>query len=82
MRTRHFGNTDLECSEIGFGTWALGSNWWGQVTSGDGVNLIERALELGVTFFDTGNVYGLGANEEIVGSALAAVARERVQIST
>jgi aryl-alcohol dehydrogenase-like predicted oxidoreductase len=82
MRTRHFGNTDLECSEIGFGTWALGSNWWGQVTSGDGVNLIERALELGVTFFDTGNVYGLGANEEIVGSALAAVPRERVQIST
>jgi aryl-alcohol dehydrogenase-like predicted oxidoreductase len=82
MKTRRFGSSDLECSEIGFGTWALGSNWWGKVTSGEGQNLIERALELGVTFFDTGNVYGLGANEEIVGSALAAVPRESVQIST
>ena len=82
MKIRHFGDGDLECSEIGFGTWALGSDWWGKVTSGEGQNLIERALELGVTFFDTGNVYGLGANEEIVGSALATVPRESVQIST
>jgi aryl-alcohol dehydrogenase-like predicted oxidoreductase len=82
MKTRRFGSSDLECSEIGFGTWALGSNWWGKVTGGEGQNLIERALELGVTFFDTGNVYGLGANEEIVGKTLAAVPRESVQIST
>jgi aryl-alcohol dehydrogenase-like predicted oxidoreductase len=52
------------------------------VTSGEGQNLIARALELGVTFFDTGNVYGLGANEEIVGKALAGVPRESIQIST
>ncbi len=77
-----FGDTDLRCSEIGFGTWALGSNWWGKVTSGEGQNLIERALELGITFFDTGNVYGRGLNEEIVGKALAGVPRESVQIST
>jgi aryl-alcohol dehydrogenase-like predicted oxidoreductase len=82
VRTRSFGTTDLRCSEIGFGTWALGSNWWGKVTSGEGQNLIERALELGITFFDTGNVYGLGANEEIVGKALAHVPRQSVQIST
>ena len=82
MRTRTFGTTDLRCSEIGFGTWALGSNWWGKVTSGEGQNLIERALELGITFFDTGNVYGRGVNEEIVGKALAGVPRESVQIST
>jgi aryl-alcohol dehydrogenase-like predicted oxidoreductase len=82
MKTRRFGDSDLECSEIGFGTWALGSNWWGKVTSGEGRNLIARALELGVTFFDTGNVYGLGANEEIVAKALAAVPRESVQLST
>jgi aryl-alcohol dehydrogenase-like predicted oxidoreductase len=82
VRTRTFGDTDLRCSEIGFGTWALGSNWWGKVTSGEGQNLIERALELGITFFDTGNVYGRGLNEEIVGKALAGVPRESVQIST
>src|SRR5919108_572853 len=82
MKTRTFGNTDLRCSEIGFGTWALGSTWWGKVTSGEGRNLIERAIELGITFFDTGNVYGLGTNEEILGQALRGVPRESVQIST
>ena len=82
METRRFGQTDLTCSEIGFGTWALGSTWWGKITRGEGVNLIERALELGITFFDTGDVYGTGANEEIVGKALAGVPRDSVQIST
>jgi aryl-alcohol dehydrogenase-like predicted oxidoreductase len=82
VKTRTFGTTDLRCSEIGFGTWALGSTWWGKVTSGEGRNLLERALELGITFFDTGNVYGQGANEQIVRSALQSVPREDVQIST
>jgi aryl-alcohol dehydrogenase-like predicted oxidoreductase len=82
MRTRRFGDTDLTASEIGFGTWALGSTWWGKITRGEGVNLIARAIELGITFFDTGDVYGTGANEEIVGKALAAEQRESVQIST
>ena len=82
VKTRTFGTTDLRCSEIGFGTWALGSTWWGTVTGGEGRNLLERALELGITFFDTGNVYGQGANEEIVRSALGNIPREDVQIST
>jgi aryl-alcohol dehydrogenase-like predicted oxidoreductase len=82
MRARCFGTTDLACSEIGFGTWALGSTWWGKVTRGEGENLLKRALELGITFFDTGNVYGQGANEEIVGSALTDVPRDEIQIST
>jgi aryl-alcohol dehydrogenase-like predicted oxidoreductase len=82
MRTRRFGDTDLTSSEIGFGAWALGSTWWGKITRGEGVNLIARALELGITFFDTGDVYGTGANEEIVGKALAVAPREGLQIST
>src|SRR3954447_1060153 len=82
MRTRNFGDTSLTCSEIGFGTWALGSTWWGKITRGEGVNLLERALDLGIMFFDTGDVYGTGANEEIVGKALAGVPRESIRIST
>ncbi|MGH2926439.1 MAG: aldo/keto reductase, partial [Solirubrobacterales bacterium] len=58
MRTRRFGDTDLEASEIGFGTWALGSTWWGDVTEADGERLLDRALELGITFFETGDAYG------------------------
>ncbi len=81
MRTRRFGDTDLEASEIGFGTWALGSTWWGDVSESDGERLLELALELGVTFFETGDAYGQGRNEELVGRVLAPH-RDRIQIST
>jgi aryl-alcohol dehydrogenase-like predicted oxidoreductase len=82
MYSRRFGDTDLECSAIGFGTWALGSDWWGEHDDPD--ELIGRALDLGVTFFDTGDTYGRGVNEEIVGRALARarVPRDQIQIST
>jgi aryl-alcohol dehydrogenase-like predicted oxidoreductase len=82
MRTRRFGSTDLETSAIGFGTWALGSDWWGEHEDPD--RLVARALELGITFFDTGDTYGQGVNEEIVGTALAraGVDRDSIQIAT
>jgi aryl-alcohol dehydrogenase-like predicted oxidoreductase len=82
METRRFGNTDLETSAVGFGTWALGSDWWGDHEDPD--LLIAKALDLGITFFDTGDTYGQGLNEELVGAGLAksGVARDRIQIST
>jgi aryl-alcohol dehydrogenase-like predicted oxidoreductase len=80
MRARTFGTTGLSCSEIAFGTWALGSDWWGKTD--DPGRLIGRALELGITFFDTGDVYGQGDNEEIVGRTLADAERDSIQIST
>ena len=82
MQTRSFGSSGLRASAIGFGTWALGSDWWGEHEDPD--RLVARALDLGITFFDTGDTYGQGLNEEIVGRALAraGVRREDVQIST
>jgi aryl-alcohol dehydrogenase-like predicted oxidoreductase len=81
VRTRRFGDTDLEVSEIGFGTWALGSSWWGDVSESSGERLLGEALELGVTFFETGDAYRQGANEELVGRMLAPH-RDRIQLST
>jgi aryl-alcohol dehydrogenase-like predicted oxidoreductase len=81
VRTRRFGDTDLEASEIGFGTWALGSSWWGDVSESAGERLLNQALELGITFFETGDAYGQGANEELVGRVLAPH-RDRIQLST
>jgi aryl-alcohol dehydrogenase-like predicted oxidoreductase len=75
MQRRTFGSTDLEASAVGFGTWALGSDWWGEHEDPD--VLIARALDLGVTFFDTADTYGQGLNEEIVGAALAKTRRPR-----
>ena len=82
VQRRRFGDTDLETSAIGFGTWALGSDWWGEHEDPD--TLVATALELGVTFFDTSDVYGQGLNEELVGTALqrAGARREDVQIAT
>ena len=81
MRTRRLGDTDLEVSEIGFGTWALGSTWWGEISEAEGERLLREALELGITFFETGDAYGQGANEELVGRVLGPH-RDRVQLST
>ncbi len=81
MRTRVFGDTGLEASEIGFGTWALGSTWWGDVSESAGERLLNEALELGITFFETGDAYGQGANEQLVGRVLGPH-RDRVQLST
>jgi aryl-alcohol dehydrogenase-like predicted oxidoreductase len=81
VRTRRFGDTDIEASEIGFGTWALGSTWWGDVSESSGKRLLDLALDLGITFFETGDAYGQGANEELVGRVLAPH-RDRIQLST
>jgi len=80
MRQRTFDGTDLVTSEIAFGTWALGSSWWGETDDPD--RLIGRALELGITFFDTGDTYAQGRNEELVGRALARADRDAIQVST
>src|SRR5688500_4331190 len=80
MRQRAFGSSGLETSEIAFGTWALGSNWWGETDDPD--HLIGRALALGITFFDTGDTYTQGRNEELVGRALARADRDAIQVST
>ena len=56
MRYRRFGTSDLEVSEVGFGTWTLASNWWGEVEDKRG--MLDAALHAGITFFDTAPVYG------------------------
>jgi aryl-alcohol dehydrogenase-like predicted oxidoreductase len=80
MNKRRLGKTDLMVSEIGFGAWALGSGWWGPTD--DPHDLVARAFELGITFFDTGDAYGDGLGEQLLGDALRRFPREQVQIAT
>jgi len=74
MQTRRLGNTDLQFSRIGLGTWALGGgDWtfsWGAQDDAQSVETVCRALDLGVNWIDTAPVYGLGHSEEVVGKAI------------
>lgn len=70
MRTRRFGRTGWQVSEIGYGAWQIGGNMWGDVPGKVAEDAIEAALEAGITFFDTANVYGEGRSEKILGQVL------------
>lgn len=56
MRYRRFGTSQLEVSEVGFGTWTLASDWWGHVEDKQG--MLHAALDAGINFIDTAPVYG------------------------
>jgi aryl-alcohol dehydrogenase-like predicted oxidoreductase len=81
MQKRKFGNSNLEVSAIGLGCMGLSFGYGPAVDKQAGISLIRSAFELGVTFFDTAEVYGPFTNEELVGEALAPV-RKQVTIAT
>jgi aryl-alcohol dehydrogenase-like predicted oxidoreductase len=64
-----FGQTELTVSRIAFGTWAFGGDW-GDVEVEASKQAIRKALDLGITFFDTAQAYGFGAAEDVLGEAL------------
>jgi len=70
MNYRTLGDSGVEVSEVGFGAWVVGTDWWGDRSEEQAVEMIHHALDAGVTFFDTGDVYGHGDSEELVGRAL------------
>ncbi|MET7688382.1 aldo/keto reductase [Streptomyces sp. NPDC005483] len=77
--TRTLGRSGIEVSALGFGCWAIGGEWqdadgqplgWGKVDDEESVRAVRRALDLGVTFFDTADTYGAGHSERVLGRAL------------
>lgn len=80
MRKRHLGRGGPEVSAIGLGCMGM-SNAYGKSDEAEAVATIHRAIELGVTFLDTADLYGFGHNEELIGRALAG-RRDRVFLAT
>lgn len=70
MQYRNFGKTDLKASVVGFGVWTVSTTMWGVTDETVRLRLLRRAFELGVTFYDTADVYGDGAGETILRQAL------------
>jgi len=81
MQKRKLGNSGLEVSAIGFGCMGLSFGFGPAVEKQQGISVIRAAVEGGVTFFDTAEVYGAYTNEELVGEALAPF-RQKVVIAT
>ncbi|MEW6059727.1 MAG: aldo/keto reductase [Actinomycetota bacterium] len=81
MRYVRLGKTDLEVSAIAFGTWAFGGDW-GPFDAGEAKGAIHRALDLGITFFDTAHAYGFGLSERLLSSSLGERSLGEVVIAT
>src|ERR1700676_553703 len=81
MQTRNLGKSNLEVSALGLGCMGLSFGFGPPVDKKEGIALIRAAVERGVTFFDTGVLYGPFSNEELVGGALAPF-RDQVPIAT
>ena len=82
MEYRQIGETDLKCSVITFGAWAIGGWKWGGTDRREAVKAIQAAYAEGVTSIDTAPAYGQGLSEEIIAEALEDIPRDKVQILT
>jgi aryl-alcohol dehydrogenase-like predicted oxidoreductase len=87
--TRKLGRSGIEISALGMGCWAIGGSFWagetplgwGEVDDEESIRAVHAALDLGVNFFDTANVYGAGHSERVLGRAFAGI-RSKVVIAT
>ncbi len=80
METRRLGTRGLEVSALGLGCMGM-SEFYGTTDEAEAIATIHRALELGITFLDTADVYGMGANERLVGKAIQG-RRDQVVVAT
>lgn len=81
MRHRTFGRTGFTTTDIGFGAWQIGGAW-GDVTEADGRAALNAALDAGMTFIDTADVYGDGRSEKIIADVLKDRGGQRPMVAT
>lgn len=80
MEYRELGRTGLKVSEISFGTWAIGGSW-GQTDEGESLRALAKAIDEGVNFFDTADVYGDGRSERLLAKATKGM-EDKIHIAT
>lgn len=81
MQYRQLGQTGIKVSVIGFGTWGLSGTSYGPVDDAESERALRRAFDLGITFYDTSDLYGTGHSEVILGRGLKSV-RDKIIIAT
>lgn len=81
QRQRRLGKSELTIAPIGLGLWAVGGDMWGRTEDARALDAIDAALDAGINFFDTADVYGWGHSEELLGEAMRG-RRDRFVVAT
>jgi aryl-alcohol dehydrogenase-like predicted oxidoreductase len=81
LKYRDLGQTGMRVSEISLGTWAFGDGW-GTVSEDDALGALNRAVDLGVNFLDTADVYGDGRSEKLIATLLKARPNDEILVAT
>ncbi|MGD8998603.1 MAG: aldo/keto reductase, partial [Anaerolineae bacterium] len=81
VEKRTLGKSGIEVTKMGFGLWAAGGDYWGPTEDREVLDAIDAALDAGINFFDTADVYGGGHSEELLGRAMKG-RRERFVVAT
>lgn len=82
MKYRTLGKSGIKVSEIGFGAWTIGLDWWGKkIDDDEAIRMLKRAYDLGINFYETADMYGKGKSEKLLGQAFKDM-RDEVVYST
>ena len=78
MQYRKLGQSNIDASVVGLGTWAIGGWMWGGTEEQESIQAIQAAIDAGINLIDTAPMYGFGRSEELVGRALAGRCAETI----
>ena len=82
MKYNKLGKSGIEVSEIGFGAWTIALNWWGkEIDEDEAKRMLKKAYDCGINFFETGDMYGKGKSERLIGEVFKDM-RDEVVLST
>ena len=82
MNYNKLGKTDIKVSELGFGAWSIALDWWGKkIEEDEAKKMLKKAYDLGINFFETGDMYGKGKSEKLIGDVFKDM-RKEIVIST
>jgi aryl-alcohol dehydrogenase-like predicted oxidoreductase len=82
LKYRRLGKSGIKVSEIGFGAWSIALDWWGkEIQEDEAKNMLKKAYDLGINFFETSDMYGKGKSERLIGEVFKDM-RNEIVIST
>ncbi|MDQ3903509.1 MAG: aldo/keto reductase [Thermoproteota archaeon] len=77
MKYRKLGKSGIKVSEIGFGAWVIGLDWWGKkIDDDEAIRMLKRAYDVGINFYETADMYGKGKSEKLIAQAFRGMRNE------